>query len=253
MLEPLVRFLDPRPHPSPEIADSVPIPLMELADRIHELPSRGDPVLIVGGEPWASRAMRLLEASGRPSIIAEDWSYGPAGGRLWSPNAFLREIVESRPVGCALDIGCGSGRDAVFLASRGWDVTAVDHLPDALAKGRDLQWRYAPDTNIRWLQMGLEPWGASPSFGQRFDLITMFWYLNRELVRDTPSLLAPGGMLVLETFSTTHRAEFGKPRNEAFVLRPKELIDLDLRIVHYEEGWHEGRHSVRLVADKRPS
>jgi SAM-dependent methyltransferase len=57
----------------------------------------------------------------------------------------------------AIDLGCGSGREAVYLAAQGWQVVAVDRLPEALQRGRDLQRRYAPDSPpIQWVCADLE-------------------------------------------------------------------------------------------------
>lgn len=61
---------------------------------------------------------------------AQDWSQLP-----WShaePTLFLAELCQQRPAGRALDIGCGSGTDSVYLAQRGWSVTALDFVPKAL-------------------------------------------------------------------------------------------------------------------------
>ncbi|MEJ7705957.1 MAG: class I SAM-dependent methyltransferase [Nocardioidaceae bacterium] len=59
---------------------------------------------------------------------------------LWGaePNQFVRELCERLPVGRALDLACGEGRNALWLARLGWQVTAIDHSPVAIARARAL-------------------------------------------------------------------------------------------------------------------
>ncbi|HWA81995.1 MAG TPA: methyltransferase domain-containing protein, partial [Fimbriimonadaceae bacterium] len=200
-LAPLARFLDPRPAleaAAQPIADSVSIPVEELARRMHELPPRHGRGVVAGPEPWATQGVESLRASGREAVLAESWRFGGDGrGRLWRPNDFLAEIAEGLPWGEALDLACGTGRDAVYLASLGWKVTAIDHLPDALERGQDLARRYLrPESagRIRWICQDLE---KEPVRGE-FDLVSIFWYLDRRVMRSIPDCLRRGGSLVLE-------------------------------------------------------
>lgn len=251
-LVPLLRLLDPRPSAlaaSEPIAESVNIADDELHGRMHELPPRHGRVLIAGPEPWAGKARDLLLTSGREAEISTEWTFGQSQkGRLWQPNEFLLQTACQLTPGRALELACGSGRDAVTLGALGWEVVAIDHLEDALELGRDLACRYAPEASISWQKIDLErqvPEGE-------FDLISMAWYLNRDLIRHAVKLLRPGGSLVVETFTETHRARFGKPRTEAYVLKDEEILRLSepLRIQICEEGWHNDRHSARLWAVK---
>jgi SAM-dependent methyltransferase len=227
----------------------VNIPVCELPDRVHELPPRLATTRIADVGVEAAEALAWLEANGRAAVIASGFEFGESADlRLWSPNAFLEQCVSRIPVGMALDLACGSGRDAVFLASRGFEVTAIDHLADAIAMGRDLELRYAAGAPIQWLCDDLE---KLPLTGQ-FDLVTCFYYLNRGLLENVGVLLRPGGYLVVETFTTVHRERFGKPRSKAFVLKPGELLQMasGLSVIEYEEDWHDGRHTARLVSRK---
>jgi len=84
----------------------------------------------------------------------------PGHSRLWKPNGLLVEsVVELEalvPVQRCLDLGCGSGRDAVYLALRGWDVIAVDRLPRALAKARALAMEYGVTRKVKPLHTVLD-------------------------------------------------------------------------------------------------
>ncbi len=171
--------------------------------------------------------------------------------RLWEPNEFLQEIAPSLAPGRALDLACGSGREAVYLADLGWQVVAVDQLPDALARGRDLQARYAPDAPpIRWIEADLEnDWQPD----EPFQLVLCFFYLYRPLIPRIADWLLLGGHLLMETFTTIHRAHFGRPAPDERVLRPGELPTLlpsSMAIRHYDEGWHTRGHTARLWAQK---
>jgi len=193
----------------------------------------------------ALEAWRWLDSVGRRARVQDGFRFGePGPARLWRPNEYLESRLTSAPMGTALDLACGSGRDAVFLASRGFEVTAVDHLPDAVALGQDLERRYLNRTEpIQWVCTDLDEFEASG----KFDMVTCFFYLNRRLLARVPDLLEPGGVFVMQTFTTLHRERFGKPRSEEFVLGPGEILDLvkGLEVVDYEESWVDDRHTAR--------
>ncbi|MDK1018290.1 MAG: class I SAM-dependent methyltransferase [Actinomycetota bacterium] len=109
------------------------------------------------------------------------------------PNLFLPPIVESLTPGTALDLACGEGRNAIWLARGGWDVTAVDFSPVGIEKGRQI----AGDTSVEWVVADVTSYEAE----RRFDLV-MIVYVHM-LDDDTGNLfdraitaLAPGGTLI---------------------------------------------------------
>lgn len=249
------RFLDPREADEAArepIPGTVNIPFSELPQRMHELPPRDRDVCIVGPTDLARAVKGWLESRGRRAVIparppAE--TGGTGLGRLWEPTAFLQEVLPQLPAGRALDLACGAGRDAVFMSACGWDVTAVDLLPDALARGRELAARYAPTLRpIRWLALDLEK--PAPALEGRFDLITAFRYLYRPLFRQLSRWLRPGGSVLCETFTTTHRARHGRPARAAHALRPGELPRLfeGFEIRHASEAWRGWAHTARVWA-----
>ncbi len=251
------RYLDPRPAAEAErrpIMDAVSIPLAELPQRTCELPPRDATILVAGPPASAEQAVGWLAAHGRRAVVEPDFTYddkapGPRIGCLWRPNAFLAEVLSQLAPARALDLACGTGRDAVFAASCGWHVTAIDILPDALERARRLAVICAPAIEpIEWLRADLEH--DPPSFGPDFDLIFSVRYLHRPLFRRLVEWLKPGGSLVCETFTTLHRKRHGRPLRDEHVLQPGEwptlLAGLELR--HYSEAWRGMAHTARVWA-----
>ena len=119
----MARLLDPRTFP-----------VERIADLVHALPPPGVPLEVADG-PGGGEAAAWLNAHGRPARLVPA-PETPQATRLWEPSPGLARWLDSslprRGEGVALDLGCGTGRDAVFLALHGWRVTALDRLPDAL-------------------------------------------------------------------------------------------------------------------------
>ena len=131
-----------------------------------------------------------------------------AGVRQWS--ALIR------PGGNVLDVACGSGRHAAWLAKLGFEVDAVDRDPSLFG--------FLP-TKARLLGADLEA-GPCPYAGRRFDAIVVTNYLHRPLLPVLVASLEPGGILIYETFARGNE-RFGKPSNPAFLLEPGELLEAE--------------------------
>jgi len=237
------RFLDPRGSAHPPIRDAVHIPLDELDRRVHELPPLHEPVLVAAehslGEAVAARLKRPVE------IVPFELGEPEPQGRLWEPNALLQGL--SAPPGRALDLGCGTGRDAVYLAAAGWEVRAIDHLPDALERGRFSAERILGQPSIEWICADLESVSAS----EKFNLVCAFFIFSSAVLDFALASLSPGGTLLIEAFTPTHRAERGKPKNLDRTLDIARAHQLPgVTVLSAEEGWRSDRHSLRLVAVK---
>ncbi|MFD8500598.1 class I SAM-dependent methyltransferase [Amycolatopsis sp. NPDC059657] len=118
--------------------------------------------------------------------------------RRWSgrPNGALRVEVEDMTPGKALDLGCGEGGDAIWLASKGWKVTAVDISPVALARAAEAA---GPDSGIDWQQADPR---VSPPPSRSFDLVSAQYFpvLHEEdhaTIRGLLDAVAPGGTLLV--------------------------------------------------------
>ena len=130
--------------------------------------------------------------------------------------------------GRVLDLACGSGRHARWLAAQGFVVAAVDRDAAAIAGLADCG-------NVSACVANLEagPW---PYAGQSFDGIVVTNYLHRPLFAQLIDALGPGGVLIYETFAAGNE-RFGRPRNPEFLLQPGELLQIAhgrLEVIAYE-------------------
>ena len=139
-----------------------------------------------------------------------------------------------------LDVACGSGRHVRWFAQRGARVTGVDR--DAAA--------IAPLTGIAEMVVADLEAGGWPFGARRFDAVVVTNYLWRPRLRDVVASVAPGGVLIYETFAIGNET-IGKPSNPQFLLRPGELLQAcaDLRVIAYEDGFESaaGTAPARFV------
>ena len=148
------------------------------------------------------------------------------------PNAWLAECLDRVPVGSALDVACGAGRNALFLAAAGFTVDAIDISSVALARAR--QTAAARGLAVNWIEHDLD---QPLPLTMKYDLITVLRYVNLPLLTALTGRLADGGCLVVEEHLTTTEAVAG-PRNPAFRVDAGELAKVahGLEILHLEEG-----------------
>jgi len=136
------------------------------------------------------------------------------------PDPLLIEICERFRPGCALDLAGGAGRHALWLASRGWNVTLADVSDEGLAIAKQRATESGVALAIRRESAGETlAWAAAH---QRFDLIVVCWCLLRELFSALPGALAAGGLLIYKTYTSDHlRYQEGHSLRSA--LHPGEL------------------------------
>lgn len=151
--------------------------------------------------------------------------------------------------GLALDVACGEGRHALWLASRGLTTLALDRDAAKIAAlaGAAGSLGLPLTAETRDLETGSAGLGSG-----KYDAIVVASYLHRPLFPALREALAPGGVLVYETF-TTAQALRGHPRNPAFLLAPGELRTLvaPLEVLAEREGEFEGRDVASVVARKQ--
>lgn len=180
--------------------------------------------------------IRLSGHNHGPHHLPEDFEALYASGIQWSGNpndALVREVSGVTP-GSALDVGCGEGADAVWLAGQGWDVVAVDPSPTAIDRSRALAGEKGLSGQIEFL-IG----SASAAGGRTYDLVTCayvpFHRGQIEEVHAVEQLVSPGGMLLW----VHHDVEFSdilSPRDVAKLLQELEVIDLKTSKRHVTSG-----------------
>ena len=153
-----------------------------------------------------------------------------------------------RPGGRALDLAAGAGRHTALLLARGLNVVAVDR------DVADLRAAFGTNPACRVVELDLED-GGPWRLGQGYDGIVVANYLHRLLLPLLAAALAPGGMLIYETFMRGQE-RFGKPSNPDFLLDPDELRQAyagTLEVIAFEQGvFNEKRPAAlqRIAARK---
>jgi SAM-dependent methyltransferase len=156
-------------------------------------------------------------------------------------SAWVERFAPSIPeAGTVLDLACGGGRHTRYLRDLGFRLVAADI---DVSRVEDL----ASDEWIEIVEVDLES-GLWPFEGRRFDGIVVTNYLHRPLLPLLAHSLAPGGVLIYETFAKGHE-EYGRPQNPSFLLEPGELERIFgplLEVIAYEHAHQtEPRPSVR--------
>ena len=175
----------------------------------------------------------------RPGHGPEDWEERYAGDPVWSgrPNvALVAEVSDLRP-GRALDVGCGEGADAIWLAQRGWQVTAIDVASNALERARAAD--EAAGVEVDWVRSGLvDLYQAGPRAAEEgFDLVTLFYpaLLRTTDARSEKALLglvAPGGTLLV-----VHHAQIDRERALSHGFDPDDYVGHDDVVAALGDRW----------------
>ena len=193
-----------------------------------------------------------------------EWDERYAGhDRVWSgqPNGALVAEVEGLVAGRALDVGCGEGADAVWLAGRGWDVTALD--VSQVAVGRAEQHARDAGVTVRWLITGLE---EAPLTAGGFDLVSAQYpaLLRTPDARAERALLAavaPGGTLLVVHHADVDAEQarehgfdpddYVGPADVAAALDDEWQVEVDERRARQVSGGGGAHHTHDLVLRAR--
>jgi SAM-dependent methyltransferase len=169
------------------------------------------------------------------------------------PTQLVVDWLHIAPPGRALDVACGAGRNAVYLAKQGFQTDAVDISSVALERARNTATQAALD--IHWIQADL---AADPLAGySQYAAIIHVRYVNMALYRRYLDILAPGGILISEQHLQCADSSVIGPKNPSFRVTSDVLQESvgALEIIFYQEGIVEdpdGRHSAlaQIVARK---
>ncbi len=148
-----------------------------------------------------------------------------------APIPFLREHLHLLPKGHVLDLAMGEGRNGVFLATHGFQVTGVDISENGLQKAKTLAEEHG--VTLTTVVADLETYTIPPD---TFDVIVCSYYLQRDLFPKIVQALKPHGVAIIETYTTDYRKY--QPRfKKAYLLEPNELLHAlsGLRVLRYQE------------------
>jgi SAM-dependent methyltransferase len=147
-----------------------------------------------------------------------------------APSVWVKRFLPLiKPGGLVLDLAAGSGRHVRLLRDCGFAVRAIDRDTTALLAFA------GPCCEVR--RIDLEADDNSGQLGDDYDGIIVTNYLHRPLLSTIAGALAPGGVLIYESFARGNE-RFGQPRNPDFLLRPGELLEAftTLTVVAFEQG-----------------
>ena len=148
------------------------------------------------------------------------------------PSAILSEWITELPTGRALDVACGAGRNALYLAAKGYEVDAIDISAEALQRAQ--QSAVEQGVSVRWIEQDLE---LPLELDGGYQLILLIRYVDLSLIRQLSSLLVSGGVLLCEEHLESSENVIG-PRNDAFRVKPGALAEAaaGLEVIHQSEG-----------------
>lgn len=181
------------------------------------------------------------------------------------PDAFLinayDDVLAGAGSGAALDIAGGAGRNAVWLAERGWRVKLIDISDVALRMAREkfevmkkASSAKPKNSSVRKASIRTEivDLNSISHLGtEEYDLLVVFYFLRRELFPAISRALKPGGTLIYRTYTIDRMKVPGGPSDPKYLLQPNELLHAfpGLRVLHYREML-QGKAAAELVGRK---
>jgi SAM-dependent methyltransferase len=149
-----------------------------------------------GGQGWQVAHLATETYSLETERAMWNEAFRNATGFNTAPNRFLMKTVTGRKPGRALDVGVGMGRNALYLASQGWQVTGVDIADEGLRQAREVADQQGLELELVNADVDTWDWGQ-----ERWDLIAMIYMGGRDHVERIKRALAPGGIVVFEYFA----------------------------------------------------
>ncbi|PLA74363.1 methyltransferase type 11 [Hydrogenovibrio sp. SC-1] len=273
---PLIDLRAEDAYQSGHYLEATHLPWPDLQTRLNELPERPASLQLLGDDLTLATASAFLIDKGysisnqmtlyafeqycqkHPGLVV----LGSDSRALWQPTPLLLEFIKHLENNdlpsmvlsnrrLALDIGCGGGRDSVYLALRGWQVIAIDREQRVLQRAEQLAQSTGQTVPIDWRACAVEADGCLPE--QQLDLIVMMRFLNRSVVAQMAQMLKPGGYVVIQTF-VEGVEQMGSPKNPNYILKKGELAKtfgaFDV-IVDRIDALKDGRPVASFIAQKR--
>jgi rhodanese-related sulfurtransferase len=239
------------------IPGSLLVPLQDLDKRVADVPNSGTPIAVISecglrGESACSLLAQhdcgpLLNLDGGleawPGPLNAGLETAPHHEHGLAPSSFLVKNFDLLPKGLALDLCMGQGRNAIYLATRGFDVDGVEVEPQAVARARCAARKLG--VPIRALVGNVED-GTYIVPIETYDVIVVFNYLHRPVFKDVKDGVVPGGVVVYQTFSVEpDHADQSADRTD--LLQPGELREVfkDWDVLRYRELSGKSREGAK--------
>ena len=199
---PILDLRDKLAFETQHLIKSANITRQSLANRLNELPARPAVLNLIVTQYIDSRKTTLfLEEKGYQinqvvdenqllAFLADNVSYQQRGQQitnLWKPSSLVQQFVEKISTNkhnlTVIDIGCGGGRDAVYLSQQGWKVTAIEHKEQVISRAKSLAKSY--QQSINWLTCDVSTPGCLPK--DKYDLVIIIRWLFSALLSEKDS------------------------------------------------------------------
>ncbi|NVJ60569.1 MAG: methyltransferase domain-containing protein [Gammaproteobacteria bacterium] len=243
------------------IKRSVNIPAHALYMRMQEFPDKTQSFIVIADAKTKPKVCEFFQERNLALECILDWeqidsiselSYekGSSNHFYWRPSKFIDEFIENElsltfPDGaCVLDLACGSGRDATYLALKGHQVYGVDYSTTALTRAQLTSHYHGVDLALEEINLESSSVDLPDSFPRSFDAIVVCRYLHRPLFPIIKNWLSKGGLIAYQTFMQGAE-QFGSPKNPNFLLKTGELASTF-------QGFSVLRDEIHYLDDGRP-
>ncbi|OIQ16861.1 MAG: hypothetical protein BM556_13790 [Bacteriovorax sp. MedPE-SWde] len=165
-----------------------------------------------------------------------------------APAKFLAKNYDFIPQGSKIiDIGMGEGRNAVFLASKGYKVSGIDISSVAIKKARMLAREFG--VRIETIHKSIADYKVPKN---SVDAIVCFYFVDREVVKKLKSWLKPGGILIFESFTIKQKVINKIKEDDIYLLGEGELFKLfsDFNVLKYEQASHRKDFIASIIVQK---
>lgn len=182
-----------------------------------------------------------------PETHREKWNERYKEEDFWKtkgPSEFLKKWQPKLPPGKALVPGCGTGRNAVFLASKNYSVDAIDYSDEGLKIARDRAQK--KEVEVNWIHSNISEYEFPEN---EYDVVAISFFHPQEKLSSIKKSLKSGGFFIYEHHITSNEPIERGPENYQFRYQPNELLARfsDFQILSYREGIEadeEGRKSA---------
>jgi SAM-dependent methyltransferase len=189
-------------------------------------------------------ALFALYATVFPQANQYNSTYRGEDGEVFSrkPNAFLVEMTQHRKPGRALDVGMGQGRNSIYLAQQGWDVTGFDPADEGVRQAKAEADRLGLKIHTKIGTFEQFDFGES-----RWDLIVLTYEATKEIAPKVERALKPGGAVIVEDRHLDTRRVW-----PAGTFSDNELVSLfpGLRVLRYEDVWARPDWSAKKIDER---